>query len=77
MVHYQIAASGVTGGWSHDQFVNSEKKKKQSHSVASLMCLNDVLLCSHYRNIRLSFNRIQSPQKDSYMPCKALANTHK
>ena len=41
------------------------------------MCLNNILVCSHYRNIRLPFNRIQSPQKDSYMPCKALAHTHK
>ena len=78
---YQLAADDMTGGWSHDQFANRVKKKEktqsQPYSVASLMCLNDVLVCSHYGNIRLSLNIIQSPQQDSYMPCKALAHTHK
>ena len=46
-------------------------------SKAEWWYISYVLICFHYRNIRLSFNRIQNPQKDSYMPCKALAHTHK
>ena len=28
MVHCQIAAGGMTGRWSHDQFANRVKKRK-------------------------------------------------
>ena len=36
MVHYQIAAGGVTGGWLHDQFANRVKKRK--NKVIALLC---------------------------------------
>ena len=36
MVHYQIAAGGVTGGWLHDQFAN--RVKKRQNKVIALLC---------------------------------------
>ena len=32
MVHYQIAAGGMTGGWSHDQFANRVKTETKIKS---------------------------------------------